>query len=480
MRLSNNVALQSEAGLRTSQGLSQAEEICSLCPSTKPLFRSRSELNEHLLSTHSFVRCEECGKVFPDQAANLEHQLSMHQSVQVAPLAPVQGEVLPCAIASCDKMFPEANERDKHLLSDHRSDLVRCKVRNCEAAFLVNEHLSHHLIGRHFYQQCEEKDCKKVFPNQRLLGQHQGTNHKNGHASIQCKVKVCSDQFDTEEELNIHLVEKHGYVRCRHPDCLQVFTAKNIKRHERNSHINAKTLECDVKGCKFITKYSDNYRRHRKKKHGIEIEALRKHSNSDQPPKSSQEEKEDDETDGSQVPALSSSSASRQSSTKKRLLNLDPNSDVEDGYPSTGAAAAAAAPESELTISRIATDLSIQDAGRRKRMRDLVVDSESNIKYSCKLFPCEAGFEDLQQFRDHLIKEHDFVLCNHASCQVLCPNIQALANHKQRMHKSMHKGAHSPLLRCVYPTCSEVCHSLADISSHVREVHGDESLEFHA
>jgi len=193
--------------------------------------------------------------------ANLDlHVLRNHQSA-------TQDQPEKCLF--CSKSFKIRNAYRKHLELSHQDEAIRCKYRQCFAAFKTEKCLDEHVKKQHSFikgiNSVECKVCKIWLSDKYRLKSHMDSQHAtqaDNLKAIQCK--ICSENFDSKAKLRRHTKENHEKeaTMCRHKPCHLYFNfSEEMEKHFKNAH------QINCKFCLSIFTSNEIYFKHLKKSH---------------------------------------------------------------------------------------------------------------------------------------------------------------------------------------------------------------------
>lgn len=177
-------------------------------------------LLEHMNVHYKNYSCEDCNSGFINFRMLVAHAEGDDLTV---------GEVK-CPI--CDEVFEKYARYKQHELLAHTGfNLTSHECRHCKELFKSDDSLREHVEekheGRHEYK-CGE--CSKVYDSKRLLIGHVRRAHL--HEDKEFKCDVCERQFNTRQQLQVHMLT-HSITRQFQCDiCALMFKCKKtLERH---------------------------------------------------------------------------------------------------------------------------------------------------------------------------------------------------------------------------------------------------------
>uniref|UniRef100_A0A182RAT1 Zinc finger protein n=1 Tax=Anopheles funestus TaxID=62324 RepID=A0A182RAT1_ANOFN len=220
---------QNEPALKQHINLSHQQVLEANRIQTKKLNR--------ILQSQSYHECNVCSVLFKSIGALQAHQ---------APSARKGYLCVVCGVSKRTRAALRVHERS------HTGERpFRCEV--CDKTFHTNRtllsHRSCHITGQH---RC--KLCGLVFNRKENLNRHIMLKH--GEATIQCD--LCPKKFKTVTVLNIHKLSHTGEKRfkCRTEGCdKRYITACDRRRHEMSVHTFERPHKCSFCNAAFIRKH---------------------------------------------------------------------------------------------------------------------------------------------------------------------------------------------------------------------------------
>ncbi|XP_071559745.1 uncharacterized protein [Temnothorax nylanderi] len=249
------------------------------CPKCPNVYKHKHNLNEHLLKHEGIkknVPCDTCGKIFHSHV-RLRVHMQRHKSNSVA-----------CEICRYHLSSKEALE--KHNKTVHLHDYV-CDI--CHKKLKSKRKLRTHIIS-HLESKFKCPKCPNVYKSKHNLNEHllKHEGIKKSHLESKFKCPKCPNVYKHKRNLNEHLL-KHDDIKKSHleskfkcPKCPNVYKRKeNLNEHLLKHEDIKKNFPCDTCGKIFYSHLKMRVHMHRHKNFACEIcrrhlsnkEALEKH-----------------------------------------------------------------------------------------------------------------------------------------------------------------------------------------------------------
>ena len=220
-----NVSEYSQEAIKTNPRTEAPEHVrkrhrCDICDIQ---FSGVKDLHEHVMLRHAHP-CRQCGKRFSKQASLGKHMTLNHANTKVGTeiklgsvvpeITSVEEEIqntqyeLKCEL--CGKLFPEEPNLVEHMLSSHEfpessaNETIRYACGICDAQFSEYRYLQQHELTQH-YHQCNH--CRKKFLAERSLKRHVTLNH--GVIKNAGPMELCGKQSPKERNVTEHIVSIH-------------------------------------------------------------------------------------------------------------------------------------------------------------------------------------------------------------------------------------------------------------------------------
>ncbi|XP_064083131.1 uncharacterized protein LOC135199160 [Macrobrachium nipponense] len=263
------------------------EHQCLLCGK---VFGSESALSRHS-STHARSegrhQCKVCSRRIGTRAHLSEHMARVHK---------IHSDSKKMQCPMCDRHFVSSFHLNLHLITHGEvKPLYSCKV--CNRNYLRPLSLRRHMATHDQNFVC--KTCNESFPSARRLSLHSRTHDASYKSKVQCPkcplafpyksqlevhlrthtgekpyvCETCGKSFKRLQHCTVHLRVMHGNEKQPCKECGKLFSDKaNLLRHRLKVHYHLNRWVCGV--CAQSFAYSEDLRRHLKKKHNLIFKRL--------------------------------------------------------------------------------------------------------------------------------------------------------------------------------------------------------------
>ncbi|XP_062543094.1 zinc finger protein 431-like [Armigeres subalbatus] len=215
--------------------------FCSLCFSAKESLKihenkvhgANHTLPKRYQRRAKIFQCEQCGKIFLNDALLRQHDQYQHKKLPAAT----------CKL--CGKTFATKSNLEKHYIVHSNERPYKCD--KCPSAYKTSTALSKHSFLHENLLPYECSYCEERFLTQAQYARHRVLNHNTQMAkfnqqkaiarSMPCA--ICSDVFSRSSDLQKHINDNHAdvtypYLTC--PECPERFLQEQQLTTHRNVH----------------------------------------------------------------------------------------------------------------------------------------------------------------------------------------------------------------------------------------------------
>ena len=212
------------------------------------LFRNSDKLRKHIDKHSDKYVCdyEDCNYRTGSRSELYKHK-TMHSNVRQ----------FKCELNDCNKLFKNEAHLRIHQLGVHPLefediDWIQCSHNGCDYKTKSKSRITDHLKTHTKPSIC--LFCKKGFPNNQKLKQHELTHSENTDRKYRCKWYGCDKTFHEnwrmKDHMNTHTAEKT--FSCVWPNCDKTFINKSslYMHKKRHKYLDYK---CKYNGCEYQT-----------------------------------------------------------------------------------------------------------------------------------------------------------------------------------------------------------------------------------
>jgi len=183
------------------------------------------------------MSCPECGKVCGDLPS---HFKSRHKGLDW------RGIKTPCPYEDCEKVVVDIQNHIR---------LVHLKIKNfecdhCDAKFSNRYQVRNHINGVHSNIRVKCPHCDQML-KVTTLKTHIKNIHEGGGQRVWCKEEDCPKSFQSNADLERHVVSVHMKIKAPCPECGRKFRMETLANHIKTQHKGIYPFRCDECGKGF-------------------------------------------------------------------------------------------------------------------------------------------------------------------------------------------------------------------------------------